>query len=134
MASLLSVPHVSYIVAIASSPNPSLMRAIGHVESKNDVLVNPNKKGFCCAMQLAGGRYGNPTCEALEADPFLCVQTAWVELEYWKRKCGEAYLDAYNGGWRKCWTRPERKKCEEPYCTSYGKTVRILEKKYRRQK
>jgi len=41
------------------------------------------------------------------------------------RHCGEAYLDAYNGGWAKCWSGKHKRqaKCKAEGCRRYGHRV-----------
>jgi hypothetical protein len=76
-------------------------------------------------MGLLGGRYGHSSCKALEADPDLCLSEAVTDLEYWERECGESYLDGWNGGWHKCWSRKvvTGKRCKGK-CDSYTRKVR----------
>jgi len=86
-----------------------------------------SQAGACCWTGMLGGRYDNPSCEILEACASICLRYTSTELEYWRRHCGKAYLDAYNGGWRKCWTSESRKRCTSE-CESYSSRVRHLER------
>ena len=99
------------------------LAAIAYVETGSRRHARSGK-GACCYMGLLGGRYGLPSCKALEADPDLCLSEAVAHLEYWERHCGESYLDGWNGGWRKCWSRKEvtGSRCKGR-CDSYGQKV-----------
>lgn len=39
-----------------------------------------SSSGACCFMQLLGGRYGNPSCSALEKDDRLCITQGAKEI------------------------------------------------------
>ena len=91
-----------------------------------------SSKGACCYMGILGGRYDNPTCRELEADPDLCLSVAVRELEYWQRHCGKWYLDSYNMGWRGCLSRPPKNKDDKRCtvdCDSYTRKVRATQKR-----
>jgi len=111
---------------------PDLILAMASVESGLEPKVRSGS-GACCWLGLLGGRYGNPSCKALEADTDLCVAVAMHELGEWGELCGSAAaLDAYNGGWRKCWGRAGKgtwSKCKRDGCRSYGRKVRALQAK-----
>jgi hypothetical protein len=119
-------PHAEALApCIAESEDPFVMLGVMHVESR--YRSGPRSKaGACSYFGLLGGRYGNPPCEVLEAHPGVACQKAVEELRYWKRHCGEAYLDAYNGGWAKCWAGKHREqaKCRAEGCRRYGDRVR----------
>lgn len=100
------------------------LAAIASVET-SFIRRKTSHKGACCYLGLLGGRYGHSTCTQLEADPALCLSEGIADLEYWERACGKSYLDAYNGGWAKCWDRPKvsGRRCSGR-CDSYMVKVR----------
>lgn len=116
-----------FAAACVKQPRCHELAAIAYIESRF-VRHTRSKAGACCYMGLLGGRYGIPSCEALEADADLCLSEAVKHLEQWERDCGESYLDANNGGWRKCWSREKvtGPRCKDK-CDSYSRRVRGLQ-------
>jgi len=118
-------PHAEALApCVAEYHDPAELLGVIYVESRYR-QGKRSHAGACSYFGLLGGRYGNPTCEALEADPALACRVAVAELAYWQRHCGRAYLDAYNGGWWKCWDRAKVKgrRCKGK-CDGYAKKVR----------
>jgi hypothetical protein len=111
-------------VAVYPADEAAELLAIAWVESRWRHAPKRSHAGACCYMGILGGRYGAPSCRRLEKSPRLCVQTARKELAYWKRHCGEAYLDGYNAGWSRCWDGPQkhRAKCTTK-CRDYSRKV-----------
>ena len=112
---------------------PDLILAMAYMESGLKPKVR-SKAGACCWLGILGGKDGNPSCKKLEADTDLCVAVAMHELGEWSELCGEAALDAYNGGKPKCWdgSPARQKRCEGKrfdYCRSYGRKVRAYQAK-----
>jgi len=131
LAVLLSLGPVAPLADVAAfaracerQPRCTELAAIAWVESRFDRDVQ-SKAGACCYMGLLGGRYGIPSCERLIADPDLCLSEAVKHLEQWERDCGESALDAWNGGWHKCWSRKTvtGPRCKGR-CDSYSRKVR----------
>lgn len=125
--------------AAVVAPDPYVVLAVAHVESTLGEDTSRSSSGACCIMQLLGGRYGMPRCGLLEADAMLCVLIGISHLEWWRRQCGRSYLDAYNGGWPKCWSRELEASAwchasEEDMnrCKSYGRKVRAKAAQLRR--
>jgi len=84
-----------------SGENPFLLAAVAIYESRldNDEV---SKKNACCMMQVLGGRYGNPSCSAMQNDLSLCVHIGARELSEWRAYRGaetdENTLCHYNCG------------------------------------
>lgn len=118
--------------ACVKQPRCHELAAIAYIESGYK-RHSKSRKGACCYMGLLGGRYGIPSCKALEADADLCLSTAVAELEQWEKDCGESYLDAWNGGWRKCWSRKvvTGPRCKGK-CDSYSRKVRATKARIER--
>jgi hypothetical protein len=118
------VEALEFAVAVESQTNSDELWGVSHVESRH---VNGRRSGpgACCRLGILGDRYGNPSCDYLEGHPWGCVLAAQWNLEYWRRHCGAAYLDAYNGGWYKCWTNKRRETCADPCEEMEDKTERI---------
>ena len=97
---IAEVPHlVRFATAVQAQDNAKELMAIAWVETRyRNHLVS--KTGCCCYMQIKGGHYGNPSCDQLRADPWLCVVSAQRWLAYWRWHCGKRYLQCYNAGWR----------------------------------
>jgi hypothetical protein len=108
---------------IADSGMPSVMLALAEVESGWRPRVR-SKAGACGYWQLLGGRYGHSPCDRLIADPALACRETVEELRYWRRQCGASWLDAWNGGWRKCWARAHKgPRCKGERCRHFGRRV-----------
>ena len=123
-----------------TAPRPYEVLAVARTESTWD-YERVSTAGACGMMQTLGGRYGMPGCDLIRADHRLDVLLGLAHLRYWRRNCGAAYLDAYNGGWSKCWTRriEATEWCRESVenmnvCQSYSRKVRALERRYRRMR
>ena len=72
---------------IAASSAPYVM--LGVVWKESDCQNGSRSKaGACSYFGLLGGRYGNPSCHALENDPALACRTADQELGYWRGTAG----------------------------------------------
>jgi len=109
---------------IAGYRDPVLLIAL-MAEENNYSNTKRSGAGACSYFQILGGRYDNPSCAALEADPALACATAVRELDYWHIHCGEAMLDAWNAGWARCWTNPKRKRCKAKDCRDF--TSKVME-------
>lgn len=119
------LPDLSRLAAaVDTAKEPAVIIAIASIESGLTPSVRSGK-GACCYLGLLGGKYGHSSCKALEADPALCVAEAEAEIATWERSCAQARLDAYNGGWRKCWAGKHRKaaRCHRKGCASYSERV-----------
>jgi len=122
----------SFADACVRHDNCSELAAIAWTESGFHRIKKRSGKGACCYMGILGSRYDNPSCDALEADPYLCVDLGAKKVAGWKKSCGKSGLDGYNGGWQGCWSRPPKnaddKRCKGQ-CDSYTRKVRRFQKK-----
>lgn len=117
-------PHAEALApCIADSPEPYVLLGVMHVESRYE-SGKRSGAGACSYFGLLGGRYGHSPCPVLEVHPEVACREAIQELARWKDACGDSYLDAYNGGWWKCWARENVKgrRCWGR-CDSYTQAV-----------
>jgi len=106
----------------------NLFLAIAYAES----TFRPNAvstANACCWMGIktkANGesKYGNPPCDKLNDDSWLCLKSAQHRIyEYKSSKCGKArFLECYNRGWAGAMIKT----------ANYTANVRRLQKSFRR--
>lgn len=112
--------------------------AVAIPESSLRNLQTPNRASCVCWLQQQCGKYDKPSCAKM-AQTQACVDGFVEDIKYWKYHCGSSYLDAYNGGWKKCksgrWyakhKNDKRKWCHGADCTSYSKKVHAAKRKVR---
>lgn len=107
---------------ITGYQDPILLLAL-MTEENNFNNTKRSSAGACSYFQLLGGRYGHASCKALEDDPALACAEAVAELEYWEQHCGLAMLDAWNAGWKRCWTVRKYKRCKPDDCHDFSDKV-----------
>lgn len=112
--------------------------AVAYVETRfRPDAVSP--AGCVCWLQQMCNRFGKPSCKEMIRTE-TCIREYLKDRAYWQRHCGEAWLDAYNAGWVKCWAGPwykkhrgeARKQCKGRSCTSYSRKVRRTERRFYR--
>lgn len=114
--------------------------AVAIPESSLRNLKKPNRADCVCWLQQqCGAKHDKPSCARM-VQTQACVDGFVEDMKYWKYHCGRSYLDAYNGGWKKCKSGryyakhqadPNRKWCTGANCTSYSKKVRKAEREIR---
>ena len=126
---------VQFAQAVTAQKNSDELKGMAYVESTFQYGVR--SPYACCYLGVRGGKYGNPSCDMLEASPWTCVMAAQWNIAYFRLHCGKSYLDAYNGGWKRCCDGPyyrKRKNTQEFSCsTSYSGAVRKYQRKFKQK-
>lgn len=127
--------------ALSKLPREQAIEAVAVAipESSLRNLQKPNRADCVCWLQQqCGAEHDKPSCAKM-AQTQACVDGFVEDMAYWKYHCGSSYLDAYNGGWKKCksgrWyakhKNDKRKWCKGADCTSYSKKVRKAKREVR---
>lgn len=113
--------------AVSAYPEEQAAELLGiaWIESRWTHAPKHSHAGACGYFGALGGRYKIPSCKRLEKSAKLAAREAVRELAYWKRHCGDAYLDAWNAGWARCWDGPQahHATCTKK-CKAYSTRVR----------
>lgn len=114
------------------------MLAVAYVESTLRPGVVSSHGCVCWLQQQCGEKHKKPSCRKMVRTK-TCVAGFLEDMKYWKKHCGEAYLEVYSQGWSACidspyWEKhkddPDKRWCKGEDCTDYSRKVHKAEKEF----